>query len=117
MATGRLYRKEKQMRLIAKILAAIVAAPLSVGGASAQQQKQIQSWGFGGLAPRTYTTPRQSNQGGAANKLKQASLAPLTKEECEGLGGIVTVNFHCKSMSICTTVSPNGVVRRLCINK
>jgi hypothetical protein len=40
----------------------------------------------------------------------------LTREECEGLGGKVTVTLNCTGDS-CRTVDNNGVVHTACIDK
>jgi hypothetical protein len=55
---------------------------------------------------KTYVAPRSS------------SYAPLTSQECQGLGGKVSVSLRCKSSGFaCTTVDRNGVVRTQCLTK
>ena len=49
----------------------------------------------------------------------RVTAVPLTKGECEGLGGKVDFNASCaaKGQSGCYTVDSNGVIHMACINR
>jgi hypothetical protein len=94
-----------------------MAAALLPGVASAQY-KQVDSIGFGKTSAPARTVPGGLKASGAATKAPRvATYAPLTVEECKGLGGRAQFNFQCRSAIACTTVDQHGVVRTACVNK
>ena len=106
--------------LVTTFFLVAVAAALLADTASAQF-KRIDSIGFGKTAePRTNTAPGGLKGTGSSNKTRQfTAFAPLTKQECEGLGGKVHFTLKCGRFGggACVTVDSHGVVRSECINK
>jgi hypothetical protein len=63
-----------------------------------------------------------ASEGLAANKILQTSQPKkvsgigLTKAECEGLGGIVSVSPQCPSLQQCYTTNSDGVIHSKCLS-
>lgn len=66
-------------------------------------------------------SPRPTSPAGRreARVAENAVVAPLTSQECKGLGGVVTATNKCraKGQETCSTADKHGVVRVACIDK
>lgn len=106
-----------------RLVAVLIASPLWLAAAPAMAQSASQPTGkaISGVT----TTPKQMMQAPGKRPLriepqtKVTTAMPLTKGECEGLGGTVAVNLACskKGQEGCYTVDSDGVIRVACINK
>ena len=100
------------------ILALLVAA---IGGTQAGGPAYAQSTlgtifsnPGGGVYRATKNPPKSSGHIVPRN----TAYTPLSKQECEGLGGKVHFSLSCKSSGyVCATVDPHGVVRTQCLTK
>lgn len=101
------------MRAAIVFLVTSIVAAMPLGGAAAQMN-QVTSYGF-----KNSTAPaRTIAKSGGLKAPRVANFAPLTKEECVGLGGKVHIHLCTGRMGLaCTTVDQHGVVRTECINK
>ena len=109
------------MRTMTVLLAACVVAAAASAVTSAQAAPKFQTGnnavitsGGGVLAPSGPQTNATSNQA-----TLPATFAPLTAEECTGLGGKVHVDMLCaiNGHKACSTVDANGVVRKVCLTQ
>lgn len=95
-----------------------LAAMLAHGPASAQERSGSFSAQAVGSPARAFTGSSGLKYGSGNKAPKLATFAPLTKEECEGLGGHVVITLNCKGgLYTCSTIDSHGVVRSQCISK
>jgi hypothetical protein len=100
------------MRIALLTAAAVVLIPSLAGAQST----------FGTIFPNssqgTYRAGTIPQKGKSYVAPRSSTYAPLTSQECQGLGGKVSVSLRCKSSGFaCTTVDRNGVVRTQCLTK
>lgn len=106
----------QRVRLLkaAAILVLLVAgAELAMAKGEPQQQKpqQPNATNVGSISQRWH--------GPASAPLPPSRLiaAPLSENECKGLGGVVTVAWECGNKSVCETADANGEIHLHCITE
>ena len=97
------------------LLAAALCGAPAIEPANAQSALGSIFSNPGSGVSRTMKNPPRSSGHAVPRK---AAYVPLSKQECEGLGGKVHFSLSCKSSGyVCATVDPHGVVRTQCLTK
>ncbi len=101
------------------LLGSCIVLLLAVSSVSAQTERKKQNTPGGIVAPKgTVIAPtRPAPKSKPTTAPRGSTMAPLTKAECEGLGGKVRDGFKCDSGLACHTVDAIGVIRSACISK
>lgn len=107
-------------RLCAGSIALALACP-TVASVAQERQDSRSSIAGQAMPAGTARSAASGKAAGAGVAGQRATVAvPLTKAECEGLGGTVSWTLKCKNeghQEACVTVNPFGWVRTACIDE